>query len=360
MTDKSINAGVDALTGFALQRNTALYLLLENYSNKFKDNDYFICLEHQDDFVFCFLNENNEADIIEAYQSKKKSPSSWELNKELYNIIIKILKTGKNLIKDEIPKSNTYKHNLYFSTNSTINLKVFEKKKIEASVSIKADNINVEFITLEDKIKDKIISGVNDSYLKDELDNLNFIFIDLNQSAEKQENELVGQVDKVFGDKIQNHRAAVKALIELFREIEEKYNQGNQVKLLDSSKRVTSSQIKDAFKILTTKTKCFGYWRDYRREISKTLEIKPSERDEFEFAFISSFDFFKSIKEAEHQMILNFVKSNISRCTTFTDEENVKELFDIFNENKLSRLGVLELKAILFAALFETINKNKK
>ena len=36
MVDSTVNAGVGAQTGFALQRNTALYLLLENYVNKFK------------------------------------------------------------------------------------------------------------------------------------------------------------------------------------------------------------------------------------------------------------------------------------------------------------------------------------
>ena len=64
MTDKSTNAGVDAQTGFALQRNSALYLLLEEYHSKFKERKYFICLEHHDDFIFCFLNENEEDEII--------------------------------------------------------------------------------------------------------------------------------------------------------------------------------------------------------------------------------------------------------------------------------------------------------
>ena len=37
MTDKTINSGPDAQNGFALQRNTAIFLLLDNYFNKFQN-----------------------------------------------------------------------------------------------------------------------------------------------------------------------------------------------------------------------------------------------------------------------------------------------------------------------------------
>jgi hypothetical protein len=74
MTDNSINAGTRAQSGFALQRNSALFILLDNYNSKFKNEKYFICLEHHDDFLFCYLNENEHVKYIEAYQSKKKSP----------------------------------------------------------------------------------------------------------------------------------------------------------------------------------------------------------------------------------------------------------------------------------------------
>ncbi|QYS89039.1 DUF4297 domain-containing protein [Flavobacterium davisii] len=123
MINKTINSGPDAQNGFALQRNTAIFLLLDNYFNKFQDKKYFVCLEHHDDFLFCFLNENDEVNLIEAYQSKKKNPNIWRLNPELYEILTKLLKTGKELIQDNIPKSSTYNHILYFSSNQIIDLK---------------------------------------------------------------------------------------------------------------------------------------------------------------------------------------------------------------------------------------------
>ena len=182
----------------------------------------------------------------------------------------------------------------------------------------------------------------------------------MNRTVEKQENELVGQIDKVFGDRIYNKRAAVKALIELFREIEEKYNKGNEAKLLDTSKRVDSKQIERTFNILTGKSKCFDYWHNQAREVSIALKIKPSERDEFKFAFESSFDFFKSYKAAEHREILEFAKANISKCETFTEEDNAAEMIHLFMKISTSSFGEIELKAIFFAAIFEVTFKGQE
>ena len=123
MIDRTINSGPDAQNGFALQRNTAIFLLLENYFVKFQNKKYFVCLEHYEDFLFCFLNENDEAFLIEAYQSKKKSPDIWRLNNELFEILTKLLKTGQGLIQDGISRSSEYNHILYFSSNQTIDLK---------------------------------------------------------------------------------------------------------------------------------------------------------------------------------------------------------------------------------------------
>lgn len=355
MLDRTINAGVSAQSGFALQRNTALYLLLENYEHKFKNSDYFICLEHHDDFLFCFLNQNNEAEIIEAYQSKKKSSGNWTLNQELYDIITKLLNTGKALLADSFPKSSTYEHDLFFTTNQTIELKVKVKKTSMISESIKEDNTHVSFPTLNGAIKNKITTGVNNSILSEELDRLHFIWVDLNRTVDKQENELVGQLSRLFGDKIANHKAAVSTIISLFREIEETYNCGKTAKLLDESKRVSSQQIKETFHILTSQSKCFDYWRARENEVSAILQIKPFERESFKLDFITAFDLFKDLKEAEHRKILEFVKTHHDQCATFSEEENVSELMDLFKKEETTFFEDKKLKAILFAAYFEVL-----
>lgn len=360
MIDKTANAGTSAQNGFALQRNTALYLLLENYKTKFKGEKYFICLEHHEDFLFCFLNEKNEVEIIEAYQSKKKSPNIWRLNTELFKIISKVLKVGQNLVLDKINKSSTYKHYLFFASNQTINLEIKKKKPaISVSESIKEDTSHLKYSSLHQEIKDKITEEIKDVTLHNELDNFGFIYVDLNRTASKQKNQLIGQLYEVFGDSILNKQAAIETLISLFQEIELTYNQGNTIKLLDESKRVRSETIDETFDILTNKSKCFNYWRSKEREISIALQIKPFESEKFQLDFESAFDLFKSIKEAEHNKILNYVKSNYTKCSTYTQEDNVSELIIMYKKEENSIFTELTFKAIFFAAYFEaTLQQN--
>ncbi|QYS89038.1 hypothetical protein [Flavobacterium davisii] len=41
--------------------------------------------------------------------------------------------------------------------------------------------------------------------------------------------------------------------------------------------------------------------------------------------------------------------------TTFTNEDNINELFDLFKKSHSTNFSDLQLKAILFAALFEVL-----
>jgi len=363
MVNKAVNSGTDAQTGFALQRNTALYLLLEEYFVKFKGRKYFICLEHHDDFLFCFLNEKDEALSIEAYQSKKKSPDRWSLNEEMYEIISKLLKTGKELLIDSFPKIKGCKNLLFFTSNQTISFEykipgISKSATQTVKIKIKEDAHLVKYVNLHQEIKTKITNGVTDILLHSELDNLHFLWIDLNRTVSKQENELVGQLESVFKKKIIDHRAAVNCLISLFREIEVIYNQGNIAKLLDVTKRVSSDQIEDAFKILTTKSKAFEEWRNEKREISDALGIKYSLRDTFEQKFNLAFDLFKSLTEAEHQKILKFVKDNFGKCNEIHLGDIVVELHDLFLKENICQFDTLDLMAIIYAAYFEATFKH--
>lgn len=359
MIDKTINAGPDAQNGFALQRNTAIFLLLENYFTKFQAKRYFVCLEHHEDFLFCFLNENDEVSLIEAYQSKKKSPDIWRLNNELFEILTKLLKTGKGLIQDGISKSLEYNHILYFSSNQTIHLE-HKPKKIDklpiVSVSIKADNKNYIYPNLPKELKEKIKTNIVETDLHSELDNLSFIWIPFTTTEKEQENQLVGKIDEVFGNQVFDKRAAIDTLVCLFRKIETTYNNGNTVKLLDNTKRVGNLEVENAFNILTSKAKCFDYWHSKETDIAKTLKVRPIEKEQFQLVFNSAFDLFKSIKEREHKKIFNFVKEQINNLNSYTEEENVIELFELFKNSERTNFIDLQLKAILFAALFEVLH----
>lgn len=108
--------------------------------------------------------------------------------------------------------------------------------------------------------------------------------------------------------------------------------------------------------VLTTKAKCFEYWQDKETEVARNLQIRPIEKEQFKLDFSSAFDLFKSINEAEHKKILNFVKENVNSLTTFSEEENVSELYVLFKKSERTNFNDLQLKAILFAALFEVLN----
>lgn len=347
--NKKINSGVHSINGFTLQKNMALYILLEKYETTFKGKNYFICLEHHDDFLFCFLNERNEAEKIEAYQSKKNSPKIWKLDKNLHEIINKLLNTGKALTEDNIPKDEKYIHSLFFSSNQTI---ILEKQ------SIKEDNTLLHYYNLDNDTQKKIKDNIKDLLLADELKNLNFLWVDINRDAKKQEDLLVGILDRLFGERIANPRSAVQMLILLFQEIENTYNNGNKAKLLDESKRVASDKIEDTFNLLTSKSKCFNKWRKQTDNICKLLQVKTYERDSFESKFLSAFDLFKDMEQAEHRKILEFVKLNYKKCSTYTYEENTNELFSLFNSNLTTHFNEVDLKAILYAAINQVIDKN--
>ncbi len=70
--NKSANAGVHNSIGIEFQKHCALYLLFEKYA-AIENRKYFICIEHHDDFLFCYQTQGDLLESIEAYQAKKSS-----------------------------------------------------------------------------------------------------------------------------------------------------------------------------------------------------------------------------------------------------------------------------------------------
>jgi hypothetical protein len=370
LVDKSVNAGVTAQQGFALQRNMALFIILDNYQNKFDGAKYFLSLEHLEDIVFCFLDDKGNALSAETYQSKKKSNGSWRINKTLSEIIIKILKTGKSLVQDTHPKSSSYSHVLYFSTNSSLELETKVNPKgggkaesFSCTENINEQNSEVTFKCLNPHLKSAIITQLEKSSsfanenLSDELSSLKFLHIDFTKVNKEQENQLRGKLEDVFAKRVNDYSAALESIFRLFKKVELTYNQKSKARLSDTTKHVNSYEINEAIKIITTKSKAFDYWRDQKTAIAQRLRIKPFERDTFEMNFSLAFDLFKSKDEAEHQKILSFVKGKYHDCSSYNEEGCVEELFCMFLKEKKSNLDHDMLKATIYAAYFESIYK---
>lgn len=345
------NAGVHNATGIEFQKNLALYLFLENFEAYSKQN-FFICIEHHDDFLFCFYDENNKISTIDTYQAKKAS-ENWTLTKNFYNIIKKILNVGIDLDKDSIEKVDNYSQNLHFASNTYIDLYA---KKTRNRVSETNSKINYQDLKYE--IKSKIFEELRTLGIKknvlDKLNNLNFLYIDFPKASNRQFEQLIGSSTKVFGDKILDHKAAIETLLQLFREVETSYNQGSCVTLLDKRKRVTSEEIFKGINIITTQKKAYSIWRNERNKISSILQIPISKQEEFEKEFNNSFDLFKDKTKTTHINILNFVNQNKDLLGEYyTDGKCIEELFKKYKAEHSSLLCDNIIKAALFAAYVE-------
>jgi len=245
-TNKAVNAGVHGASGLEFQKHCALYVLFDRYS-ALKEKNYFICLEHHEDFIFCYKDDKDLVISIDAFQAKKAS-TPWGMEAELFELIHKITSVGLDLISDEIPKSEQYNHSLAFVTNNSISLTNGKKKPDAKSATINESNNHVVFSSLDVSIRDKIIEELRTRQLSlqtqiDELQNFSLMHFDLPKTTASQKDTLVGLFDRIFGSKIINHRAAVETLLALFRDAENFINQGNIAKLMDEKKRVSSATI---------------------------------------------------------------------------------------------------------------------
>ena len=113
-------------------------------------------------------------------------------------------------------------------------------------------------------------------------------------------------------------------------------------------------------KIITTKSKCFKYWREQKSQICRALKIPIKERELFKFHFESAFDYFKLDTSTEHLIVKKFVTENINSIEDVYDEiEMIDRLIDLFIRSKTTSLSNTQLKAVFFAAYFEVYDSLK-
>lgn len=326
MNNKSINAGVEALAGFEFQRNCALYLLLDDYSS-FEDKDFFLCIEHYDDFLFCFLSKDNlSIESIKAYQAKKLSGKIWKIDKRFIEIVNKILCVGIALKNDKLCKNDLYNHNLIFISNTEFELnykpKKAEKEKKEVSVRI---NEVKSFCNYKNEIHTDIKSDLDmklneyclensQIYNKSELDNFSMQWVDFARTQKIQKDQLIGLMRRKFSHVI-DPVAAIDLLLNLFRDVETVYNNGNIIQLMDASKRVEGEIIKKAINIIGLEQETFNLWRDMSRDVILKFKISLALQKNIEIKIKTTFELFKDMSNFEYQIIRDYVEKNdYSRC----------------------------------------------
>jgi len=319
---KSANSGIDALLGFEFQRNCALYLLLNEY-NRFKGREFFLSIEHHDDFLFCYRTDcRRNIEEVHSYQAKKLSGKVWTINERFSEVIAKMLEVGNDLRNDPAPKCQSYTHELTFVSNSDIELKYKPNKqekddgKKEITTLLNEQNYKCKYDSVPDDLKDKIAKKVDSFCSKEELtfhrlelDNLHMQWVDFPRTKSAQKDCLVGLMSRKFPH-VSDSFAAVELLLSLFREVESIYNQGKVITLLDSSKRVEGDEIKKAVDIIETEQKTFKLWREHSAELARKFRVPIGIQNSHENYIRNTFELLKDMMNNEHQIIKSFVKDN--------------------------------------------------
>lgn len=319
---KSANSGIDALLGFEFQRNCALYLLLNEYNN-FKGREFFLSIEHHDDFLFCYRTDcRSKIEEVHSYQAKKLSGNVWTINERFTEVIAKMLEVGNDLRNDPAPKCQSYTHELTFISNSDIELKYTPNKqevgdgKKEITYLLNEQNCKCRYDSAPDDIKDKITKKVENfcskkelTYHKLELDYLHLQWVDFPRTKNGQKDRLVGLMCRKFPH-VLDAFAAVELLLSLFREVEAIYNQNKVITLLDSSKRVEGDEIKKAIDIIETDQKTFKLWRNHSTELARKFRVPLGIQNSHENYIRNTFELLKDMMNNEHQIIKSFVKDN--------------------------------------------------
>lgn len=354
-TNISVNSGVQTNVGMEFQKHCTLYLLLDNYQT-IKDKKYFIILEHLEDIVFGYIDENDLLTEIETFQAKKAT-NKWSLNK-LLEIFKKIAEVSQTIIDDPIAKSDTFLQTNYFATNNTIELKSNKISGTTYTETINETNSVVNYSDLDINIKNKILNGNSGVTFSDidkiNIETLSLKFVDLTRTPKNQIEQLYGKSEVIFGNQIEDHKAAIDTLLFYLKSIESKFNQGGVALLNDKTKRIESEDINKVFNVLTNKKLAYDFWREKEKEICKALKITFLERTHFELHYLNSFDKFKDLSESEHKKVFDFIENNKSILGNHTEEGDcILEFYTEFNKTKTTTFRDLQLKAVLSAGFVE-------
>ena len=100
MNNTNVNSGVQANIGMEFQKHSTVYLFLEKYE-EFKNNRYFIILEHDEDIIFGFLDDKEKLTKIRTLSSKYITPAVVNIYKNKTATILWTKEPLAFVVKDE-------------------------------------------------------------------------------------------------------------------------------------------------------------------------------------------------------------------------------------------------------------------
>ncbi|OMO23163.1 dsDNA nuclease domain-containing protein [Vibrio lentus] len=359
---KAANSGTDAQMGFEFQRNCALYLLLSDYGS-FKNREFFLYIEHHDDFLFCYREPTTfEVQEVEAYQAKKLSGKLWTVDNRFAEIIAKMLEVGTNLHLDPIRKSPIYEHKLIFISNTESDFRYKPKKadiesgKKEVYEKINEQNCVCKYDSMPGDVRKSIEAKVksycedkNTTYHNQELCNIYIQYVELERSAKAQKERLLGLMVANFPHVV-DPKAAVDLLLSLFRKVELVYNQNHIVSLDDLTKRVEGGDVKKAIGTIENRQKMYHFWRDNANSFIESFNIPIGIQKKSEQFILRTFELSKDMENNEHQIIKRFVERN-DYSMDYSKYENMFKAYisDIKSSNQIQLTDIHVFFAVLCA-----------
>ncbi|BBG31178.1 hypothetical protein [Zymobacter palmae] len=364
-TKKGANSGVNGGAGYSFQKVCIIKLMFDNFEMfSCSDNDYFIYVEHHDDFLFVYLDKNNRLYKLESYQAKKSS-KKWTISNDFITIVNDIISVGINIDEDNsLEKSKEYGHKLYFITNEDVELSVTvdvtvdkKKKKKKHVKTVNCANHTCSYIELDDLIKNRIekeLSLLNNAD-SNQIRNVHFKRIDLPKQYKEWKDNLVGACYRLLGKKVEDHNAVIDTLMSLLSDVELKYNNRGEILLSDETKRLSKKDIDHAFNIFEIRKKSFAFWRENAMQLSKQLKISVTSQHR-SIAYINIFfDLFKDNRQVEYRKIYKFVRENRHVDDNhYSVIDCIKELYESFISKETCSLPNDKVAFSIIAAYVET------
>ncbi|MEL5970530.1 hypothetical protein AAEZ66_01560 [Vibrio cholerae] len=352
------NSGVEALLGFEFQRNCALLLLLDDYSS-YTSKNYFISIEHYDDFLFGFRDSNNQKlELIKSYQAKKRTDQKWNIT-ALAEPTSKMLDVGKAIKSDIVAKASNFQSDLIFISDRLIELKSenlnkgTNKKAEYVLEKIRYDNPYMSYTELPDILRNHVQESVRNAsknqYSDSEFDRLAYQWVDLPKTPRNQLAILETRVRENFKG-VPDAKAALSVLLNLFKSIETVYNKRSKISLMDSRKILEGEDIKKAVEVITSQQKALDFWRACASELCPRIKLNMGKANKAKEYIGIAFELFKDKSNQEHKKIYNFVKNNHYEDCCFDHASTIEMFIDEYYKSNLYS-NAIEREDVIFAII---------
>lgn len=350
------NSGVEAILGFEFQRNCALLLLLDNYKS-YKDINYFISIEHYDDFVFGFRNPSNtKIQYLKSYQAKKLTEPKWSIP-ALAMPTSKMLDVGTAIKSDLADKTADFKADLIFVSDSVIELKSENlnkdtKEKARYDIErIRIDNPYLSFNKLPETLKNRVISTVSEvsskKYNNIDFDCLAYEWVDLPKTPRNQLAILETRVNENFHG-TPDPKAALHVLLSLFKDIETTHNKRQKISLMDKRKILEGHEIRQAVTVIDLERRTLDFWRSSSEKICPKLKIPISKSNRASEYIGIAFELFKDKSNQEHKKIHDFVRDNNFEDNCYTSADAIEMFVKEYYQSPILS-NVIEREEVVFA-----------